>query len=161
MAKTFSAPPFRRGKTSRAPPSRFVAPPLPVISDHSLIDMRQGFKKYSDMRQGHFLNLTCDMSLNKRQRHVTLTFLKIDRRHGDLPSRAPLLFQASSHPSLQRNQSLLKVDCCEIGFMELYVKACISRKTSLTYLSPAHLILTLSETTFCTTCVHFHLSTAP
>ena len=36
MAKTFSAPPFRRGKTSRAPPSRFVAPPLPVISDHSL-----------------------------------------------------------------------------------------------------------------------------
>ena len=32
MAKTFSGPPFCRGKTSRAPPpSRFVAPPLPVI----------------------------------------------------------------------------------------------------------------------------------
>ena len=40
MAKTFSAaPPFRRGKTSRAPPSRFVAPPLPVISDQSLSEV--------------------------------------------------------------------------------------------------------------------------
>ena len=29
MAKTFSALPFHRGKTSRAPPSRFVAPPPP------------------------------------------------------------------------------------------------------------------------------------
>ena len=36
MAKTFSAPRFHRGKTSHAPPSRFVAPPLPVISDQSL-----------------------------------------------------------------------------------------------------------------------------
>ena len=36
--KLFPPPPFRKGKTSRAPPpSRFVAPPLPVISDHSLI----------------------------------------------------------------------------------------------------------------------------
>ena len=37
MAKTFCAPPFRWGKTSRAPPSHFVAPPLPVISDQSLM----------------------------------------------------------------------------------------------------------------------------
>ena len=29
MAITFSAPPFRSGKTSRAPPSRFEAPPPP------------------------------------------------------------------------------------------------------------------------------------
>ena len=36
MAKAFSDAPFRRGKTSRAPPSRFVAPPLPVISDQAL-----------------------------------------------------------------------------------------------------------------------------
>ena len=36
MAKTFFRPPFRRGKTSRAPHSHFVAPPLPVISDQSL-----------------------------------------------------------------------------------------------------------------------------
>ena len=44
MAKTFSAPPFRRGKTSRAPPppSRFVAPPLPVISDQSLTSTECG-----------------------------------------------------------------------------------------------------------------------
>ena len=42
MAKTFSAPPFRRGKTSRVPPSCFVAPPLPVISDQSLSTSQQG-----------------------------------------------------------------------------------------------------------------------
>ena len=53
--------------------------------------MRQGFKKYSDMRQAYFLNLTCDMAMNKRQRHATLAFLEIDRRHGDPPSRAPYL----------------------------------------------------------------------
>ena len=31
MAKSFSAPLFRRGKTSRAPPSCFVAPPSPQL----------------------------------------------------------------------------------------------------------------------------------
>ena len=41
------------------------------------------------MRQGHFLNLTCDLAINKGQRHVTLAFLKIDTRHGDPPSMAP------------------------------------------------------------------------
>ena len=51
--------------------------------------MRQGFQKYSNMRQAYFLNSTCDMAINKRQRHVTLSFLKIDRRHEDPPSRAP------------------------------------------------------------------------
>ena len=30
--------------------------------------MRHGGKKDSDMRHGHFLNLTCDMVENKRQR---------------------------------------------------------------------------------------------
>ena len=30
------------------------------------------------------------MGINKRQRHATLAFLKIDRRHGDPPSRAPI-----------------------------------------------------------------------
>ena len=41
---------------------------------------------------GHckFLNSTGDMGNNKRQRHATLAFLKIDMRHQDLPSRAPL-----------------------------------------------------------------------
>ena len=55
------------------------------------IDMRQGSEKYSDNRQGYFLNSTCYIAINKRQRHATLAFLKIDRRHGDTPSRAPLL----------------------------------------------------------------------
>ena len=42
IAKTFSAPPFRRGKTSRAPPPLpFCSPPLPVISDQSLILIQQ------------------------------------------------------------------------------------------------------------------------
>ena len=30
------------------------------------------------------------MGKNKRHRHATLAFLKIDMRHGDPPSRAPL-----------------------------------------------------------------------
>ena len=44
-------------------------------------------KNYSDMCHSLFLNSTCDMGINKRQRHATLAFLKIDRRHGDPPSR--------------------------------------------------------------------------
>ena len=55
--------------------------------------MRQGFKKYSDMRQGYLLKSTGDIALNKQQRHATLAFLKIDRRHGDPPSRAPSLME--------------------------------------------------------------------
>ena len=51
--------------------------------------MRQGFKKYSDMRQAYFLNLTCDMAINKRQRHATLPFLKIDTRHWGPPVKGP------------------------------------------------------------------------
>ena len=41
---------------------------------------------------GHwsFLNSTGDRESIKRQRHVTLAFLKIDMRHQDLPSRAPI-----------------------------------------------------------------------
>ena len=50
--------------------------------------MRHGFQKYSDMRQGYFLKSTGDIALNKCQRHATLAFLKIDRRHGDTLSRA-------------------------------------------------------------------------
>ena len=54
------------------------------------IDMRQGSEKYSDMRQGYFLNSTCDMAINKRQRHATLTFLKIDTRHWGPPVKGPI-----------------------------------------------------------------------
>ena len=42
--------------------------------------MRQGTEIDTDMRPCHFLNSTCDMGINKRQRHATLPFLKIDRR---------------------------------------------------------------------------------
>ena len=52
-----------------------------------LNDQRQGSKHDSDMRVIHFLKSTCDMEENKRQRHVTLPFLKIDMRHGDPPPR--------------------------------------------------------------------------
>ena len=52
-------------------------------------DMRQGHLRHSDMRHDHFLNSTGDMGINKRERHATLAFLKIDRRHGHPPSRAP------------------------------------------------------------------------
>ena len=51
--------------------------------------MRQGGTNYSDMGHSLFLNLTCNMGIYKRQRHAALAFLKIDRRHGNLPSRAP------------------------------------------------------------------------
>ena len=44
------------------------------------------------MGHGHFLNSTGDKGGIKRQRHVTLAFLKIDMRHQDPPSRAPALF---------------------------------------------------------------------
>ena len=47
--------------------------------------MRQENKKDSDIRHAHFLNSTCDTGENKRQRHVTLPFLKIDMGHGDPP----------------------------------------------------------------------------
>ena len=36
-----------------------------------------------------YLHSTCDMDMNRRQRHATC--LKTDRRHGDPPSRAPVL----------------------------------------------------------------------
>ena len=54
-------------------------------------DMPQGHKSHSDMRNDHLLNSTGDMGINKRQRqrHATLAFLKIERRHGHSPSRAP------------------------------------------------------------------------
>ena len=51
--------------------------------DIELIDRLQDFKNYNDMRQDHFLNWTCDIGINKQQRHATLSFLKIDRRQGD------------------------------------------------------------------------------
>ena len=37
---------------------------LNLTCDIELIDMRQGFRNYSDMRHGHFLNSTCDIGIN-------------------------------------------------------------------------------------------------
>ena len=87
-------------------------------------DMRQGFQKYSDMRQGYFLNLTCDMAINERQRHATLAFLKIDRRHGEPPSRAPAVdeqipeqmecYFVSSSAYRHTQQCLTKASVCSV-----------------------------------------------
>ena len=54
-------------------------------------DMRHGDLVTGDMRNDHLLNSTGAMGINKRQRqrHATLAFLKIERRHGHSPSRAP------------------------------------------------------------------------
>ena len=48
--------------------------------------MRHDGKKDSDMRHGFFLNSTCDVVENKRQRHVTLPFSR--NRHAT--SGAPI-----------------------------------------------------------------------
>ena len=55
--------------------------------------MRQAFS--NDMQQGYLLNLTCDKGINKRQRYAMLTFLKIDRGHGQPLSRVPLVLACS------------------------------------------------------------------
>ena len=56
--------------------------------------MGHGGKKDSDMRHDYFLNSTYDIGGNKRQRHATLAFLKIDMRHRDPQSRAPLYIRS-------------------------------------------------------------------
>ena len=53
-----------------------------------------GLKK-DDIGHGHFFNSTGDKGNFKRQRHETLSFLKIDMRHGDAPSRALELLGAA------------------------------------------------------------------
>ena len=52
---------------------------------------RQMLKNHSDMRHEHFLNWARDIVMSKQQGHATLSFLKIDMRHQDPPSRAPHL----------------------------------------------------------------------
>ena len=56
---------------------------LNLTCDARLSDMRYGGKQDSDTRHGYFLNSTCDMVENKRQRHATLPLLKVDMRHRD------------------------------------------------------------------------------
>ena len=65
--------------------TRRHGPFLKSTGDMRLGDMRQGTEIDSDILHCHFLNSTCYMGINKRQRHATLPFLKIDRGHWDPP----------------------------------------------------------------------------
>ena len=51
--------------------------------------MRQGFQKYSDMRQDFFSNSTCDMAINNNRDMRHWHFLKSTGDMGTPPSRAP------------------------------------------------------------------------
>ena len=48
------------------------------------------------MQHEHFLNLTRDMVISKRQGHATLPFPKIDMRHQNPPHQGPHLWWADS-----------------------------------------------------------------
>ena len=47
-------------------------------------------QEFSDMGHGNLLNSTRNQRNSKRQRHQTLEFIKIDMRHQDPTSRAPV-----------------------------------------------------------------------
>ena len=57
-------------------------------------DMGHGGSKCNTMGHSDFLNSTCDIEENKRQRHATLPFLKIDTQHWDPPppSKGPCIY---------------------------------------------------------------------
>ena len=55
----------------------------------TLSDSDMDSKKYSDMGHCHFLNSAGDKGNIKRQRHVTLGFLKTDMQHQDPPPPPP------------------------------------------------------------------------
>ena len=75
MAKTFCAPPFRRGKTSCAPPpSRFVAPPpLPVISDQSLMEHVKSVVYFAEFQFHSYIS----SGLNVGTFHVICQYLHL------------------------------------------------------------------------------------
>ena len=62
---------------------------LNLTCDISLSELRHGGKKYTDMKHGYFLNSTCNIGEDKRQRHATLPFHKIDMRHWGPPIKGP------------------------------------------------------------------------
>ena len=88
---------------------------------HGASVTRQGHKNHSNMRHDHFLNLTGDKGINKRQRHATLAFLKIATRHGDPlsppppPSRAPFfalgLVNVHAYAETDRRRRLIVLRC--------------------------------------------------
>ena len=51
---------------------------------HGALVTQQGHTSRSDMQHDYFLNLTCNMGINKRQRHATLAFLKFDMQHDSI-----------------------------------------------------------------------------
>ena len=57
----------------------------------TLSDSDIGANIYSDMGHWHFLNSTGDIGNDRLQRHAALAFLKIDMRHQDPLSRAPVM----------------------------------------------------------------------
>ena len=61
--------------------------------------MRHEGNIYSDMQHSTFLNSTCDIRENKRQRHVTLPFLKIDMRRWGPPIKGPITYVSPGTPS--------------------------------------------------------------
>ena len=64
-------------------------------------DMRQGHKSHSDMQHDHFLISTGDIGIKEQQTHATLAFIKINRRHGHPPSRAPTgLYSNTPNPQV-------------------------------------------------------------
>ena len=77
-------------------------------------DMGREHLSLSDMRHDHFLNSTGDMRINKRQRHATLAFLKIDRRHGHPQSKFVFMLIATSGWPLT-----LKIDRATLPFFIL------------------------------------------
>ena len=84
-------------------------PFLKWTGDIRLSDMRQWTEIDRDMRHCHFLDLTCDMGINKQQRHATLPFLKIDRRHGDPHVKGPMVpyMTTTSFRGLSQTGSIL------------------------------------------------------
>ena len=51
---------------------------LKLDVQHGALVKQQDQQNNTDMRHEHFLNLTGDMGIPKRQRYATLAFLKID-----------------------------------------------------------------------------------
>ena len=82
--------------------------------------MQQGTEIDSDMRHCHFLNLTCDMGINKRQRHPTLPFFL--KSTGDMgtppPVKGPPCTTSSSYFLQEGPQST------SVESLQIFIKAC-------------------------------------
>ena len=59
--------------------------------------MRQGSRKYSDMGQGFFLNSTCDIAINMRQRHATLAFWIVPLLYSSQQTASHCIYNILTH----------------------------------------------------------------